>query len=190
MDRELLESNIRFSKLYSTLLDVNTSDIEWKDLYKSNNFKAWLKNPEFWLYLWSTSPGSWKTSTAIKLSQYLMNKWYKVLALSLIDYKNHLKKTFGTKNQWQKEFYDYIYRYDYILLDDISYWVSSDWVQEILKDLLDIAFNNWTPKLILTSQMEIKNLPMFTALKSRIQWICKEVHFPEIDKRKLIKFDF
>ena len=47
MDRELLESNIRFSKLYSTLLDVNTSDIEWKDLYKSNNFKAWLKNPEF-----------------------------------------------------------------------------------------------------------------------------------------------
>lgn len=190
MNDEVLESNIRFSKLYSTLLDIDTSSVEWNDLYNSDKFKAWLKKPEFWLYLWSTSPGSWKTTTAIKLSQYLMSKWYKVLALSLIDYKNHLKRTFGNKNNWQKEFYDYIYRYDFILLDDLSYHVAGEWTNEILKDLFDVAFNKKNPKMIITWQMEIKNLPLPNAIKSRIAWLCHPVHFPELDRRKAIEFNF
>lgn len=189
MDKELLETNQRFSNLYSTLLSVKV-DLKYNDLYKSDQFKKWLKKPEFWLYLWSSSPWSWKTTTAIKLSQHLVSMWYRVLALTLIDYKNHLKREFWVKNWTQKSFYDYIYRYDFIMLDDISYWVSWEWVQEILKDLLDMSFNKKTPKLILTSQMEVHNLPMNTALKSRIQWVTHSIHFPETDKRKWIKFNF
>jgi len=189
MDIETIESNKRFSNLYSTLFDVDTS-IDWNNLYKAENFKQWLLKPEFWLYLWSNSPGSWKTTTAVKLWKYLMNKWYRVLALSLIDYKNHLKKTFWVKNTGEKAFYDYIYRYDYIILDDISYHVSWEWTNEILKDLFDVAFNKNKPKMILTAQMEIKNLPLPNAIKSRIMWICHEIHFPEQDRRKRIKFNF
>ena len=190
MNQELLESNIRFSNLYSTLYWVPTNEIQYNDLYKAENFKKWLKSPTFGLYLWSSSPWSWKTTTAIKLAKHLMNRGQKVLALSLIDYKSHLKKTFWVNDKAHKNFYDYIYRYDFILLDDISYWVSWDWVQEIMKDLLDYAFNNKRPKLILTAQTDVTNLPIHNALKSRIKWICKVVHFPEIDKRANVEFDF
>jgi len=190
MDEEQLEINIRFSNLYSTLYSVPTKDITYSDLYKSENFKKWLQKPEFGLYLWSNSPWSWKTTTAIKLAKHLMNKWKRVLALSLIDYKSHLKKTFWVNDKKVKNFYDYIYRYDFILLDDISYWVSGDWVQEIMKDLLDVAFNNKKPILILTAQTDVWNLPIHKALQSRISWMCKSIRFPEIDKRKWIDFDF
>jgi|SaaInlStandDraft_7_1057024.scaffolds.fasta_scaffold07640_5 hypothetical protein len=190
MEQDLLDSNIRFSKLYSTLYSVPTKDLKYGDLYKSEQFKKWLQKPDFGLYLWSSSPWSWKTTTAIKLAKHLMNKWYKTMALSLIDYKSHLKKTFWNNDKGVKNFYDYIYRYDYILLDDISYWVSWDWVQEIMKDLLDYCFNNWTPKLILTAQTDVQNLPVHNALKSRIKWITHSIQFPEKDIRASIKFDF
>lgn len=190
MDKELLESNIRFSKLYSTLYSVPTKDLKYADLYKSDNFKKWLQKPEYWLYLWSNSPWSWKTTTAIKLAKHLMNKWYKVMAVSLIDYKDLFKKEFWSKTNVVKWFKDHVYRYDYILLDDISYSVSSEWMIEILKSLLDKAFNTKTPKLILTAQVDISNLHLPKALQSRIKWICHSVHFPEKDRRATISYDF
>jgi hypothetical protein len=42
-------------------------------------------------------------------------------------------------------------------------------VQEILKDLLDFAFNNKKPYLILTAQTEISSLALPNALRSRIK---------------------
>lgn len=191
MNKEQLESNIRFSHLYSTLYKINTDNVEYNDLYKSENFKKRLKNPEFGLYLWSNSPGSWKTTTAIKLAKFLIDKWQTVLSLSLIDYKDYLKKDFWKKDRHVKSFADYLPRYDFILLDDISYWISWDWTQEVIKQLLDNSFNNKKPKLIFTSQVSIDNLPVHNAIKSRIAWLCKEVHFHEKDLRRAnANFDF
>jgi DNA replication protein DnaC len=186
-----ITTNQKFSKLYSTILDVNIS-LSLEDLYLKDNFTRWLEAPNFWLYLWSNSPWSGKTSTRIRLCRELYKKDYKVLALSLIDYKNMLKKEFWVKhdNANSKSFYDRVYSYDFILLDDISYHVSWEWTNEVLKDLFDRAFNFKNPKIIITSQMAIKNLPLPEAIKSRIMWTCHEIQFPEKDYRKETNFKF
>jgi DNA replication protein DnaC len=76
----------------------------------------------------------------------------------MIDYKNLLKKEFGkSSNDLQKKtFYDYIYRYDYIFIDDITYFAKSEWLDEVVKDLMDHCFNNKKPIPIFTAQCSIQ----------------------------------
>lgn len=134
------------------------------------------------LYLWSSSPGSGKTTTMRIIATELLKSGRGVLFESMVNIKNKLKEEFD--NPQQSPLRTKLNMVDVLILDDLGSEISSKWLDEVMKDIIDERYNQMKP-LMVTANLPLEKLPFDKKIIDRLKSMLKPIHFPEKSFRTL-----
>ncbi len=137
-----------------------------------------LQKGERWFYFFG-SVGTWKTFTAIIIAKLAMELELGVFFMSvprLLDYLRPSEEDLG------RIYMEKCIQTEVLILDDIGQEKSSAWVLERLYVIINERYMNWKIT-VFTSNKDIDNLELSSAIKSRLSEKCITRHFYWRDKR-------
>ena len=148
-----------------------------------NDFEDWEKK-NMGLYIWSKVKGSGKSFLASCICNELMHtraiRTRFVNTSDLIDLVQSGDK--DSPEEYKRNPLKLLQECKFLVLDDIGQRNNSDWLEDILYKLLDERMRNGRLTVI-TSNMNIDNLPFDDRISDRISAICLPLHLPEIKIR-------
>ena len=160
---------------------VDTADIQRGVQSFIEKFDIWEKK-NIGLYICGKTKGSGKTFLASCICNELMYqnaiRTRFVRASELIDISQS-----GDKNaldESKRNPMKLIYECKFLVIDDLGQKnTGKEWLEDELFKLLDYRMTNGRMTMI-TSNLDIKQLPFNERVKDRIEKICVEMHLPEI----------
>lgn len=146
-----------------------------------DQFKIWEKK-NMGLYIWSKTKGSGKTFLASCICNELMDKvairTRFVSASQLIDISQSADK--NANDEYKRNPMKLLHECKFLVIDDLGQKnLGGEWLEDILFKLLDDRMINSRMTMI-TSNLEIQELPFNERITDRINKLCMPFHLPEI----------
>lgn len=204
IERERLESKLKFAMIPETYKDVTLKDISAK-CYRREESKHSIKAAAYrvkWyldnlysnidegkgLYFWSDTKGSGKTMFAAALANELINehKRYVKFATSL-DILDEIKATYGKRSNdnesEESKLLKDLVSAEFLVIDDFGTERATDWATEKFYQIINKRYINKKVTLF-TSNYDLKTLKYDDRITSRIRERAFLIHFPEESVRE------
>lgn len=202
--RQLLNSikTARIPKEYhhKSLEDFNVNHYQSKDAIKHAKYaqkvaSGFIKSFETMndmgkgLYIYSKTKGTGKTLLSIIIIYELMMKYQiNPLYISVVNILSELKNTFHQKEVNSYDIIRSLTEADILVMDDLGVEKTTDWVEEILTQILDERMMDNKPTII-TSNMPITELDRkypSGRIKSRVEKMTFPIPMPEESVRSTL----
>ena len=200
LQKQILESKLRFASVPETYKDVRLTDFTTRYYTKeketakeiARTVKYWLDNMDAMteagkgMYFWSKTKGCGKTMLAAALANELIHKHKKFVKFATsLDILDEIKSTYNKDSEEnEKQLLTDLVRADYLIIDDFGTERASDWAGEKFYQIVNRRYID-RKVTFFTSNYDLETLEYDDRISNRIRERTFTVHFPEESVREI-----
>lgn len=175
----------RFNHLTTTQYGEDITERFDKLRSFAENFEE-MKKSGAGLYIWSGKKGSGKTMSVCALANELLEKDYQVRFATSARILQEIRNTYSNSSEYtESRMMSDLKTCELLIIDDFGVEKVTDWAQEKMYEIINERYLAERPT-IFTANTDIKDLPYNERITSRIEYMCVNIHYPEVSVRSVM----